>query len=74
MKIGETRAIFSFSGKIPVFREELNIDLIGVKIAPETHLTTSGLISSKPGLVFVLSVEKAFLSSSSVRGCSFSTE
>ena len=51
MKIGDTRAIFKFSGKIPCFNERLKTCLIGLNIFSWQRLTIAGQISSKPGFL-----------------------
>ena len=71
MKIGDTRAIFKFSGKIPCFNERLKTCLIGLNMSSWQRLTTVGEISSKPGLLLAFKLLNASLNSSSWRRYSF---
>ena len=61
LKIGDTWAIFKFSGKIPCFNERLKTCLIGLNMFSRQHLTIVNEKSSKPWLLLAF---KPFNSSS----------
>ena len=71
LNMGVMRAIFSLSGKTHFFNERSNICFVDTINASMTNLTTSGLMSSKPGLLFEISLENASFSSLTVRGFLF---
>ena len=65
MKIGDTRAIFKFSGKMPCFNERLKTCLIGLNMFLQQRLTIVDEISSKPGLLLAFELLNASFNSSS---------
>ena len=67
LKIGDTQAIFSFSGKIPSLNERLKTCLIGLNMFLWQHLTIFDEISTKPGLLLAFILLNALFNSSSRR-------
>ena len=57
--MGDTRAIFKFSGKIPCFNERLKTCLIGLNMFSRLRLIIVDEISSKPGLLLAFKLLNA---------------
>ena len=62
--MGDIRAIFKSSGKIPCFIERLKTCLIGLSMFPRQRLTVANEISSKPGPLLAFKLLNASFNSS----------
>ena len=66
MRVGDTRVIFKFSGKIPYFNERLKTCLIGLNMFSWQCLTIVNEIL-KPGFLLAFKLLNALFNSSSSR-------